>query len=533
MQAAAPEGLPGPAVIVALPPCKPSEPAVSAGAAAQLLRRFGCDAVSIDASVEWHRFALSPGNLSRIVRERGAGAPGWMRTALRSGEAGRHALQRRETYQDRHVYTSAVNAFENALRTAAAPYPGVRLATAMIALASGRLESSAVLQKFAQEPGPFDDYFREELMARLVDAGWVGFSVSFLQQMPAALRLARLLRAEGPSPPLVLGGPLVAAWKAAGIALDQPLLSVFDYCIAGDDGELRAVGASDGDGRPIGPRGPALDEPPWEAYLSPVPVVPAALGRGCSYRRCTFCPDQMHAAYDPCTRGAMDDWLRAVAGRFPRGAMLHLTDSALSPSHLEHLATTIAREGLPLRWHGFVRVQPAFADPQFAALLASGGCAMLQFGVESASGAVLARLGKGEPEQARLALRACSGAGIRTQVYLLFGVPGETDDDREATLRFVQEEAASIHAINAALLNLPKGSAMHRSPERFGITKIVPFHTETDLSLYDDFRCGASHPRLEARRWVEARLLKSEAYKAIQGRLRVPFKANHLCFIAR
>ena len=57
-------------------------------------------------------------------------------------------------------------------------------------------------------------------------------------------------------------------------------------------------------------------------------------------------------------------------------------------------------------------------------------------------------------------------------------------------------EAEALCDLNHALLNLPKGSPMHRRPERFGITAVVPFHETTDLSLYDDFRCGVAHPRV-------------------------------------
>ena len=157
---------------------------------------------------------------------------------------------------------------------------------------------------------------------------------------------------------------------------------------------------------------------------------------------------------------------------------------------------------------------------------------MLQFGVESGSPEVLERLGKGcDAELTRRVLRATAAAGIRNQVYLLFGVPSETEGEREATLALVEEEAGSIHAVNPALLNLPKGSAMHRRPERFGITEVAPFGRETDLSLYDDFRCGASHPRTEARRWLARRFFKSAAVRGIAGRLRASFKANHLCFL--
>ena len=285
----------------------------------------------------------------------------------------------------------------------------------------------------------------------------------------------------------------------------------------------------------VGPEGPLaidLDETDFGAYLAPIPKVPAALGRGCYWRRCTFCPDHLHPRHRPCGEDALEAFLRRVAARFPDGAMLHLTDSALPPRHLEHLAGLVQRHRLPLSWHGFVRAEKQFADPAFARHLAAGGCAMLQIGIESASPRLLDLMGKGAgPAVMRGLLRATAAAGIRNQVYLLFGLPSETDADREATLAFVEEEGESIADINHALLNLPRQSPMHDRPERYGITAIVPFHETTDLSLYDDFRCGASHPRVEARHWLDRRFLKSAAVKRILGGLRAPFKANHACFL--
>ncbi len=72
---------------------------------------------------------------------------------------------------------------------------------------------------------------------------------------------------------------------------------------------------------------------------------------------------------------------------------------------------------------------------------------------------------------------------------------------------------------------------IHDEPERFRITSMSPFGFETDLSLYDDFRCGDSHPRLEARRWLGQAFFKDPAIKTLLGDLNNPFKANHGCFL--
>lgn len=528
--------------VITPPPLKPSEPGLSGAAAATRLLSMGVDARWIDASMGWHRFALAPARLLAGL-DRARGVPDGERRAM-ARVAQRQAvdppaLRRAETYRSRRVYSSAVNDLENALRLAALPHPGFRLGVAMVALERPlrRLESSATLTFLCAEPGPFDDYFVEELIPSLaaMSPARVAVSLTFQQQVPAAFRLARLLAERLPGTPRVLGGPLVACWAAVGVRLEGEPFSVFHRVVTGSDDDLRALGSDDDVPAPaLDPAvlAPPLDQAPWDHYLSPLPTVPVALGKGCYYRRCTFCPDHLHDRHRACSRDALGEWLQGVAARFPRGAMLHLTDSALPPDHLERLAEVIQRDKLPLSWHGFVRAEERFADPAFARHLAEGGCKMLQLGIESGSPSVLRRLGKGiRPEGARRALAALGGAGIMNHVYLLFGVPGETDEDREMTLELVREAGSHIHAINPALLNLPKGSPMHRHAESFGITDLVPFAADTDLSLSVDFRCGASHPRREARTWLAQRFFKDASVRRIQGELKAAFKANHLCFL--
>ncbi len=527
------------------PPLKPSEPGISAPSAAELSRRVGLEARSIDASIGWHQFELSRDRLSARLAaldanedrdERGA-----LERAVHSVTAEPTPLKRQETYLSRDVYTSAIDNLEKALRLVASPFAGLRLGVAMYALENPprRLESSSCLAELAGTPGPFDDYFDSVLIPELGDAKptHVGISLTFQQQAPAAFRLARLLAERLPGATRLLGGPLVACWAAVGISFDRPPFDAFHAVLPGADADIARLAGGIGEevvaaAQAEGPLAVALDEGAWDDYLAPSPIVPAALGRGCYWRRCTFCPDYLHARHQACGADSIEAWLLAVAERFPGGAMLHLTDSALPPAHLARVAAVIERHELPIHWHGFVRVERRFADPAFCAKLAAGGCAMLQFGVETGSPRLIELMGKGSgPDLARGVLRASAAAGIRNHVYLLFGLPGETDDDREQTLELIEEVADSIHAVNPALLNLPRRSPMQMDPGRYGITELMPFGRDTDLSLYEDFRCGSSHPRLEARRWMGQRFFKSEAMRAIGGRLRSPFKANHLCFL--
>ena len=524
--------------LVTPPPVKPSEPGLSAHAAAMVLRGLGVDAVAVDASIGWHRFVLDPERLAGArVRATSSGS-----TGRRAAPDPRAPFKNHRAYTDRRVYTSAVNELERSLKVVGHPYPALRLGIASVSLSGGaRLESSATLAELSSTAGPFDAYYEQELipLLRSFGATHVGVSLTFQFQAPAAFRLAALLARDAPDIRRVLGGPLVDCWLAAGFALEgAPFERFHEVSPGGRDDMERLAEKLRRSERPTlamtskGPLAVPFEEAPWEDYLSPAPVVPAALGRGCYWRRCTFCPDHVHPPHDPCRRPELESWLLTVAARFPTGAMLHLTDSALPPGHLRHIAEVVRRERLPIQWHGFVRPERRFTDRGLMRELAEGGCAMLQVGVETASPRLIELLGKGTTaDTVDRVLGAAAEEGISVQAYLLFGLPTETDDDREMTLAMIERHAAGVLAVNSALLNLPKGSPMHRRPDDFDITEVVPFHRSTDLSLYDDFRCGPSHPRVEARRWLDRRFFKSTAVRAIAGGLRTPFKANHLCFL--
>lgn len=526
------------------PLIKPAEPGLSGAAAAQWFKGRGLDALAVDASIGWYRHILDAGRMEATLKQaESQGCPhgammAFRQTARNAATAGL-ALRRPETYLDRRIYSSATNHLSNVLRLTSVTHEGFQLRLADVEVEGHRPHRSEDLEAVASRPGPFDGYFLEELIPwlereRITHAA---LSFTFLNQAFAGFRLAFLLRERLPDLQRLAGGPLMACWSAVEATMGTGAFMLFHrVCPTSTEAEMDSLALELG-GAPNGERSvlaPDLIDTPWEHYLVPTPTVPVALGRGCYWRRCTFCPDYLHPAYRPGNRDALTSWLEGVAARFPEGAMLHLTDSALSPVLLERVADVIQKQRLPLRWHGFARMENRFADHDFMRHLAEGGCSMLQWGLETASPRLLDMMDKGvTPGQARGVLQSSAAAGIKNHAYLLFGLPTETDGDRETTLAFVQAEAGSLHDLNASLLNLPKRSPMHESPERYGITSLSPFGPETDLSLYSDFRCGDSHPRLEARQWLSARFFKDPVVKGILGDLNAPFKENHSCFLPK
>jgi hypothetical protein len=507
------------------PLIKPAEPGLSGAAAAQWFKGRGVDALAVDASIGWYRHILDPRRMEATLKlaessDCPQSALKTFRQTVRSAANPGAALRRIETYSDRRTYSSATNHLVNVLRLTSTAHEGFQLRVADVAVQGHRPHRSADLETVATRPGPFDTYYLEELIPWLEQERitHVALSFTFLNQAYAGFRLAFLLRERLPALQRLAGGLFHRVYPTSSES-EMDALAV-------------ELGGAPHSGRSV--LAPDLHDTPWESYLVPVPTVPVALGRGCYWRRCTFCPDYLHPTYRHGGRDALTGWLEEVATRFPEGAMLHLTDSALPPVLLERVAEVIHTQRLPLRWHGFARMEERFADPDFMHRLAEGGCSMLQWGLETASPRLLEMMDKGvTPAQARSVLRSSAAAGIKNHAYLLFGLPTETEADREVTLAFVQNEAESLHDLNASLLNLPKRSPMHAAPERYGITTLTPFGAETDLSLYSDFRCGDSHPRLEARRWLGARFFKDPLVKGILGDLNAPFKENHSCFLPK
>jgi anaerobic magnesium-protoporphyrin IX monomethyl ester cyclase len=87
-------------------------------------------------------------------------------------------------------------------------------------------------------------------------------------------------------------------------------------------------------------------------------------------------------------------------------------------------------------WDGCLRVDQA--DPEVLAAMRSAGCIQVEYGFESGADAALRRLGKNaSAEMNRRAVRITREAGLRVFADIMVGLPGETAEDFDATVRFL------------------------------------------------------------------------------------------------
>jgi radical SAM superfamily enzyme YgiQ (UPF0313 family) len=170
--------------------------------------------------------------------------------------------------------------------------------------------------------------------------------------------------------------------------------------------------------------------------------------RGCPYS-CVFCSRVMYGqAFRKKSAAQMHAEIdHALAHTNVRSAYfidLEFTVARdLAISVCEHLIA----KGSPLAWCCQTRADNV--DEELLALMKKAGCRLIHLGVESGSDRVLSASGKATSKDAiGKGVRMIEKAGIETLAFFMFGLPGETDDEREETIRFAKDLAptyASFH----------------------------------------------------------------------------------------
>ncbi|MBZ0274213.1 radical SAM protein [bacterium] len=208
------------------------------------------------------------------------------------------------------------------------------------------------------------------------------------------------------------------------------------------------------------------------AYGSPALVV--EWSRGC-VGRCTFCniPDLWQdARYKPAANVVRE--LRTLVERHGT-KIFSVVDPMVNndPAMLEAICDGIIEANLDVTWSAGMSPNRPLTAEQFHKMK-QAGCYRLEFGVESGSDRVLRRMNKYyDAAEAGRMLQDAHAAGIDVVIYLIAGFPGETDEDVEATLRFLEENRESIGLVRSLNgLVIIHGTPIEKKSHVFGIEPI-------------------------------------------------------------
>lgn len=350
---------------------------------------------------------------------------------------------------------------------------------------------------------PQRDLYDEGLLDEVLgpDPDVVGICCAFPEQAGETFRLARKLRQRRPDLPLLLGGPLLDTETARWLA-DGWIFEFFDALVVGDGvaaiqeylealegrrplervtnlvwrDRLGAVRRNDPH-----PQLESLDEIPlpdfhgidMARFLTPRPIYPLMVSRGCWWGKCTFCSIGWIKNY----RMASPERIRALASDLVRtyGARyVQVQDSSVPPRGARMLAEAIAAERLPLYWSGEMKFERHFLEREYCDTLHRGGCRSLLMGFESASQEVLDLMQKGyRHDELPAMLGNLRAAGISAELSWFIGFPSDTKQSVLTTVRWLFENRA-LFGLTACVgdYQLHPDTAVYADPARYGVTVV-------------------------------------------------------------
>jgi len=323
--------------------------------------------------------------------------------------------------------------------------------------------------------GPFSG---PQLARRLLDRrpDLIGFQC-LTADVRTVRALAGIVRRSLPDAAVVVGGPHPSALDDGGLSELGPEV---DFAFRGEaepglPGLVAALAAGDRSARRLSRipglvyRGPdnrvranaprradlnRLPLPRWDlvqperyppspnaAFFERWPCAPIVTSRGCPYD-CAFCAASTVAGrkvrYRP-----LDSVLDEIALLRSRGVReIHLEDDNFTFDRDYALGFTeaVARRFPGLSWACPNGARLQSLDDELLALMRRGGCHSIGLGIESGSQRILERIGKGQSlEEVRQAVHRVHRAGIGAVGFFILGLPGETRDDVEATIRLALE----------------------------------------------------------------------------------------------
>ena len=329
----------------------------------------------------------------------------------------------------------------------------------------------------------------------------VGITVPFPGNLLGALRIGQYIKANYPQIKVVMGGgyPTTELRQMS----DKEIFRYVDFVVL-DDGELAlerileggelihtytAEGYTEGSGRITHrERGcPDFTGLPHSLYFSLTEVTnpmhrlwsdgrwnKIMLAHGCYWAKCAFCDTTLDyiGCYDSVDAATIADYMEQVAEQ--TGSLgFHFIDEAAPPKLLKELSLELLRRGARFSWWTNIRFEKSYTG-DLCALMARAGCVAVSGGLEVASDRLLELIGTGVTiEQATLAMRNFSSAGIMVHTYLMYGLPTQTLQESVDAAEVVRQmfRAELIGSAFWHRYAMTVHSRSGQEPEAFGVRR--------------------------------------------------------------
>lgn len=200
---------------------------------------------------------------------------------------------------------------------------------------------------------------------------------------------------------------------------------------------------------------------PHGGLIKRFPVAPVVSTRGCPFE-CSFCasPTLWEKRIRFRSPEKIVEEIELLVGRFGVRE-IHFEDDNLTlrRSHVEKICGLILEKGLDISWAAPNGVRADSLDRDLLELMKKSGCYFLSFGLESGNQSILDRAAKDVSlDTMERVIRETREAGIMTQGFFSFGLPGETEATINETIEFAK--SSGLDRAQCLLLDILPGSRL-------------------------------------------------------------------------
>jgi anaerobic magnesium-protoporphyrin IX monomethyl ester cyclase len=182
------------------------------------------------------------------------------------------------------------------------------------------------------------------------------------------------------------------------------------------------------------------------------PMVQVFTARGCP-NRCTFCSwprTFMGTAYRTRSVANVADEFEYVVNELPQVKEIFIEDDTftINKKRVKELCDEIQRRGLDVRWSCNAR---ATLDYETMRMMKAAGCRLIDVGYESGSDKILENIKKGvKTADSKRFTADAKKAGLKILGDFMFGLPEETEDTIQQTVRFIKDIKPDLLQISVA-----------------------------------------------------------------------------------
>jgi radical SAM superfamily enzyme YgiQ (UPF0313 family) len=182
------------------------------------------------------------------------------------------------------------------------------------------------------------------------------------------------------------------------------------------------------------------------------PMVQVFTGRGCP-NQCTFCswPETlMGRKHRVRSVGNVVDEFEYITKELPEVKEIFIEDDTftIGKNRIKEVCSEIKRRGLDITWSCNAR---ANLDYESMKAMKDAGCRLLDVGYESGNDTILKNIKKGiTTKDSRKFTEDAKRVGLMILADFIFGMPGETRETAEQTIRFVKEIKPNIVQFSVA-----------------------------------------------------------------------------------